>query len=285
MIQKTEGFKTKKQLRRESKNRKKKRIENLIKKAKYLYYNSVSGNDYLQMFFNDLKILFIDNHNVMNKIWLNLKTITRVYLKEKWKLFIKIKDKILDDINKRRVKVEQKFKRGRTRKWKRDRTKWTIVKNDYILITYDSFLLSSEQSPTEVPTEDLPKQNVLSDFSKDVYLNVQKYINTIVGSNESFISSIPNDIETDNIKVVKYYVDLFDKYADDAFFKKNDKLDKILTDYEKYYDKNAGDIKEMIDTLYKTDANTLAYINKKVEFVLKIINTIPSTNYGKILNA
>ena len=225
----------------------KKRIEKLINKAKNLYIISVSGNpDYIQIFFDSLKKFFIDNHNIVNKIWLNVNTMTRSYLKEKWQRFIKIKEKIFNDIN-----------------------------NNYILTTYDNFLPLCE-APL---SKDKTPLFLVSDFSKDVYSNIQQYIETI-HSKESFTScGVDESID------VKYYVNLYDTYAKDAYFNKYDELENILTEYEKFYNKNASDIKKAIEILYKTDSITLAYINQKVIFFLKIINTIHSTNYGKILNS
>lgn len=242
--------------------------------------------DYLQLELNDFYNFYIVNHTSVYKIWVNVKPQTRTYLKEKYKRFIEIKRKILDFLN----------------------AKVNTIPNDPKILTSSSqsFDLpkktNTEGAPTTVSTTVSSSSSAKSsDYSKNIFEQVQPFIDLIHQTNSTpeaftdFFGNSDNGQPKKNDKIsIPYYVNIYDEYADSAYFKSYDKIEVLLKKYETYFDKNTDIIKYVVDGIKQAPTvengktiqkgQTLYYLNTKLEFFYKLINTIEQkTDYGKQL--
>lgn len=269
-----------KKRRRAKRNRaRNRRIQKYIRILNSTYDYSVSGTpvDYLQLILNNFKNLYVDNYNVFYSIWGNVKPLTRTYLKEKYKRFLEIKKKILDNINIRKKTIDNK-----------------ILTSSYK--TFDLSIVSMNKSQDTIPE---PGSSVIaqndSDYSKNVFNRANQFINQIRETNsvsESFTDFLGN---SDNgQKPVTYYVNLYDQYADSAYFRSYDKIEIVLKKYETFFNRRMYEIKRTIDGIKQGQSiengvviekgQTLNYLNSKLEFFYTILNTIEQkTPYGIIL--
>lgn len=271
-----------KEKRRAKRNRaRNRRIQKYIRILNSIYDYSVSGTpvDYLQIILNNLKKLYVDNYNVFYSIWGNVKPLTRTYLKEKYKRFLEIKKKILDNINIRKKTVDNKI---------------LISSYKTFDLSIDSTNKSQDSIRSETGSFGIVAQND-SDYSKNIFNQAKQFINQIRDANsvsESFTDFLGN---SDNgQKPVTYYVNLYDQYADSAYFKSYDKIENVLKKYETFFNRRMYEIKRTIDGIKQGQSiengvviekgQTLHYLNSKLEFFYTILNTIEQkTPFGIIL--
>lgn len=303
MTSRKEGIRSKKTNRKRQMNKRYKyyldTLTTFYNNSKTSVDNSVS-NDYFGNILKGYEDLYVKNNSIVNRIWGNVKPYTRTYLKEKWTQFNVLKTKILNDINNRKIKENfqsfnsepfsfknsfKKFKSSTLRSLRKIESdmlkivkpkktvKWRYVDSTNCtkcILTTCTMVPDSFELPTEQYSANNAPTISTSDFAKEFYKEDQK---------ENFTDLLWNSKSTSSIND---FVKVYDEYADSAYFKNNDKIDKLFKKIEKKYFRDKKIFKKVIDNL---DTVILEYINKNLNLFYKILNTIPKTEYGKILIA
>jgi hypothetical protein len=286
-ISKKLGGNALKKKKRARRNRaREKRIKKYIFILNTLYDYSVNSIDYLQLLLEDLEHFYIENHTIVNQIWSNVRPETRDYLKNKYARFNQLKQKILFDADKN-INVRKK-------------KNVILVNNSMIsVLSNDTFELPTPPVITGTNTVAAAAAAVAvqadvvtnSDFSVNVYDLATTFINQIRKkdvTNENFMDFFGNS-DNGNNNIVAYYVNIYNNYANSALYQKYDEIENMFKRYEHFFDTQGYEIKKTIDGIKQNqtinNGETLYYINTKLEYFYKLLNTIEQkTDYGKQLS-
>lgn len=276
-----------KQRRRRRRNRaRNKRIKKYIFALNAMYDYSVSALsvDYLQKLLDDLKNFYIDNYTVVDEIWLNLKPETRTYLKQKYVRFYQLKQKVFIDNTDKNINVRKK-----KNVFLINNSMLSVSSNETFDLPPPPKISNAASSMATVAAAASAIAN--SDFALSVHNFGKTSINQIRNAdliNENFVDFFGNVDNGNNI--VMHYVNLYNNYASSALYTNDDKIEKIFKSYETFFDTQIYEIKKTIDGIKQDkliqNGQTLNYINTKLEYFYKILNTInQKTTYGQNLSS